>query len=260
MADESERRYWVLLAGGAALAAAGAAVWWLRRGVTGRGVKHFPTGEVYEGELVGGRAHGYGVSRNPAGDEVSGFWKDDVPFGRCTARFAAGHSFEGEALDETHWRGTFRYPNKVEVRRGAAGRCVLGLTGEQMDFDGSFDVGGASLSGAVVLRGEDGQETFRGPFVDNVPHGDGCREAGPDGVYEGAMRGGLREGRGRLEGTGGQVYEGEWRAGGREGTGCMRYADGQRYEGTWRAGQWHDGLLCRPDGRVDTVLAGRILK
>ena len=57
------------------------------------------------------------------------------------------------------------------------------LTLRQMEFDGTVGANTTSLTGHVVLRSEDGEETFRGPFVDNAPHGEACRERGHDGVY-----------------------------------------------------------------------------
>jgi hypothetical protein len=264
---EGEEGVWqnnkgLLIAGAVAvIGAVASATWLLTRGKTGKGVKKFPTGETYEGDLVRGKATGYGISRTAAGDAVTGYWwvafcrqtstllqlnrahrKDDMPCGKCSGVFAAGHTFEGEAFDATHWKGTFRYPEKGE-----------------MEFDGAVDLGASGLTGQVVLRTGDGVEVFRGAFVNNLADGDDCRQVDNDGTYEGAMRKGQREGRGKLTGVTGHTYEGQWKSGAKHGEGVMKYADGQEYSGTWRQGQWQDGLLRRPDGRVDTVLAGNIL-
>jgi hypothetical protein len=116
------------------------------------------------------------------------------------------------------------------------------------------------LTGSVVIRIADGTVTFRGTFVDNLRDGDNCFDLAQDGTYEGAMRRGQREGRGKLVGLGGNVYEGEWQKNSKWGQGTMRYADGSEYSGTWRDGEWVDGLLRKPDGRVDTVIGGKIVK
>jgi hypothetical protein len=233
------------VAGGAALLAAVAgAAWFATRGKTGKGRKSYPTGEVYEGDLVNGRATGFGTSRTAAGDVVTGYWKDDYPCGKCSGVFAFGHTFEGEALDATHWKGTFHYPQ----------------TNVEMDFDGHFDMGSSGLSGSVVIRDESGAETFRGTFVNSVPDGDECREVAIDGTYNGSIRKGERSGRGKLVALNGNSYEGDWDAGRKHGQGDMHYANGERFVGSWKEGQWADGLLHRPDGRVDTVIAGKIVK
>jgi hypothetical protein len=234
----------LLIAGGAAvLAALAGAAWFATRGKTGKGRKSYPTGEVYEGDLVNGCANGFGTSRTAAGDVVTGYWKDDYPCGKCSGVFAGGHRFEGEAFDATHWKGTFVYPGKVE-----------------MDFDGAFDIGSSGLTGRVVIRDESGEESFRGTFVNSVPDGDDCREVGIDGTYTGSIRKGERNGRGKLVGPNGNTYEGDWDAGRKHGSGEMQYANGERFAGSWKEGQWADGLLHRPDGRVDTVMGGKIVK
>jgi hypothetical protein len=96
----------LLVAGGAAvLAAVAGAAWFATRGKTGKGTKRYPTGEVYEGDLVNGIAEGYGVSTSLAGDVVTGFFKNDVPCGKITAVYSNGQKFEGDVVDDEHWRG-----------------------------------------------------------------------------------------------------------------------------------------------------------
>jgi hypothetical protein len=232
----------LLLAGGGAavLAAVAGAVYLMTRGKTGKGRKQYPTGEVYEGDLVNGKAEGYGVSTSPAGDVITGCFKNDVPRGKITAVYANGQTFEGEVLDDVNSRGTFRLPEGVE-----------------MEYEGRA---GETLAGSVVVRIADGTVTFRGTFVDNLADGDSCFDIAKDGTYEGAMRRGQREGRGKLVGLGGNVYDGEWRKDCKWGQGTMSYADGTNYSGTWRDGEWVDGLLRKPDGRINTVLGGKIVK
>jgi hypothetical protein len=242
MAEEESgwRSRGLLFAGGAALAAVAGAAYLMTRGKTGKGTKTYPTGEVYEGDLVNGRAEGFGTSRTVLGDVLTGQWKDDVAHGKVRFVFS-DHTFEGEAFG-SHWKGIIRLSHGVEI-----------------DFDGVVDSVTMGMTGHVVLRTADGRERYRGPHMNNVPEGDDCWQAVDDGFYVGQMRGGLREGRGTLRANG-VVYEGEWKGGHKHGQGKMQYANGEVYEGTWCEGAWADGLLRRPDGRTDTVLGGKIFK
>jgi hypothetical protein len=243
--QESEEGGWrsrgLLIAGAAAVVAAAAgAVLLMTRGKTGKGKKRLPTGEHYEGDLVNGRAEGFGVAVDEdKRAKMTGYWKDDLPHGAVKSVFGE-HAFEGEAFG-SRWKGTIRLAN-----------------GSEMDLDGSLDVATSFMSGEVVTRTPDGHEAFRGTYVNNLPEGQ-CRAVFPEGVYEGAMRQGVKEGRGTLTGDG-VVYEGDWKGGHKHGHGKMQYANGEVYEGTWREGRWLDGLLRRPDGRTDTVLEGKIFK
>lgn len=53
-------------------------------------------------------------------------------------------------------------------------------------------------------------------------------------VYEGGMRGGLRQGFGKMTWADGACYQGDWSDGFAQGNGTFFHKDGDQYEGEWR--------------------------
>jgi len=58
-------------------------------------------------------------------------------------------------------------------------------------------------------------------------------------IYEGEMRGGFREGRGKMTWRDGTCYEGQWEHGRAHGEGKIKYANGDQYKGSWYCDQPH---------------------
>ena len=97
--------------------------------------------------------------------------------------------------------------------------------------------------------------TWTGPCKDGFADGDGVLTFFAGGAahsrYEGTLRGGWAEGRGRLELPDGSRYEGEWQQSMEHGMGRRDWADGSSYDGQWKEGKPHgSGQFRLPDGRL----------
>jgi hypothetical protein len=101
---------------------------------------------------------------------------------------------------------------------------------------------------ATLVRGEvEGEGTlvyeggsYIGTFRQGVPHGAGYfKHTNGDGLYEGGVADGLRDGAGVHIGIDRSTYEGQWKAGKRSGHGKAVFALGGSYEGEWLDGRFH---------------------
>ncbi len=97
--------------------------------------------------------------------------------------------------------------------------------------------------------------SWTGPCMEGFADGDGVLTFSVDGTpnsrYEGTLRRGWADGRGKLELPDGGRYEGEWKQSAENGMGRRDWADGSSYDGQWRNGKPHGaGQFCLPDGRL----------
>ena len=97
--------------------------------------------------------------------------------------------------------------------------------------------------------------TWTGACQDGYAEGEGVLtfllEGTPNSRYEGTLRRGLAEGRGKLELPDGSRYEGEWRDSAENGMGRRDWPDGSSYDGQWQNGKPHGaGQYRLPDGRL----------
>jgi hypothetical protein len=96
---------------------------------------------------------------------------------------------------------------------------------------------------------------WSGPCKDGVAEGKGVLEysgAGKPGArYEGTLKRGKFDGRGRLKTADGAVYDGDWIEGAQEGYGEYTAPDGATFRGGWTAGKPDGpGVLTAADGKV----------
>lgn len=110
---------------------------------------------------------------------------------------------------------------------------------------------------ATLVRGEVSGEgtltydvgTYIGTFRNGVPHGEGYfKYANGDGLYEGGVAEGKRDGAGIFIAQDRSRYEGQWQAGIRQGFGRQTYTLGGSYEGQWKDDKF--------DGKGSIVYAG----
>jgi hypothetical protein len=96
---------------------------------------------------------------------------------------------------------------------------------------------------ATLVRGEvtgEGTLSYRegdytGTFRQGLPHGAGYfKYTNGDGLYEGGVVEGVREGAGMQVELDRSTYEGQWKAGKRHGAGKAVFTLGGSYEGEWR--------------------------
>jgi hypothetical protein len=109
--------------------------------------------------------------------------------------------------------------------------------------------------GEVVGEGTlvDEKGTYIGTFRNGVPHGQGYfKYADGDGLYEGGVANGLREGAGIFIARDRSRYEGGWKADKRHGHGRETFARGGSYEGGWKDDQFdgHGKIVYAGSGRT----------
>jgi len=97
--------------------------------------------------------------------------------------------------------------------------------------------------------------TWSGPCKDGFADGEGVLtfllKGTPHSRYEGSLRRGWADGRGKLELPDGSRYEGEWQRSMENGMGRRDWADGSSYDGQWKDGKPHGaGQYRLPDGRM----------
>lgn len=66
----------------------------------GKGKYTSPTGDVYEGDFVGGKMNGTGTMIDAQGNSYSGGWRNGLRSGRGVERCSNGDTYEGEFVDD----------------------------------------------------------------------------------------------------------------------------------------------------------------
>ena len=154
------------------------------------------------------------LSPSPVGDAVS--WS-----GACKDGYADG-------------KGVLEWRVLKEAKRKLEGSLVRGeVTGE----------------GTLTYR--DG--SYVGTFRQGLPHGAGFfKHTNGDGMYEGGVVNGVREGVGEHIAPDRSTYAGEWKAGKRHGHGQAVFALGGSYEGQWANDRFHG------QGKITYAGSGRV--
>ena len=143
----------------------------------GRGLAHFDSGDVYEGELRFGMFFGEGKMTYADGSVYDGDWREHLPHGFGILRdartksvylgmFAKGDrhgSGEETFEDGTVFSGLFKFG-----KRSGVGRLRIGPTGDMID--GVYEKG--RLNGTATVSYSNG-DVFIGSFVRGKSHGPG---------------------------------------------------------------------------------------
>jgi hypothetical protein len=244
---------------------------------TGQGVFAWDSGARYTGQAVKGKREGRGTITYPDGRVVEGVFVNNVlvtgrmtspdgskydgdfvndkfdGHGRRTDR--SGITFEGGFNNGGEVFGTLTYPSgrKVEVDlRGVVerrtGPAVL------LDLDDSRTTGhlvNGSLQGPGARTWADGA-TFEGSFKDGDMAEGTYRYANGD-VYTGALKDGLRDGKGVLVKSNGDRFDGMWRQGGFDGDGVAAFRSGVTWTGTFDNGRLVKGTRADANGNSTPV-------
>lgn len=211
-------------------------------------------GEVYEGQIVGGRKSGLGTMIwQPSGSSYEGQWQKDLPHGQGTLQVlhptdkqVKTYTYTGAwYLGRRHGEGSSKWlENGVEMSHTGTTK------NDRFDGSGVFTVAGYSV--------------YEGEFLGGLYHGKGTLELTNGDRYVGTWVDGLLDGHAHyLNQNTGMEYDGEWlhnrfngegtlsskldgwryqgsfRDGLFQGQGKASYADGSTYEGHWELGQWH---------------------
>ena len=177
----------------------------------GYGKIYGTNGDVYEGEMAGGKRNGYGVEKFIMGQVKEGFWVNNV--------------FSGKGIltnNETKYIGNFG--NGMLQGQG----IMYGSTGniyEGYFVDFNFEGKGKYTwaEGAV----------YEGDFINNKKTGKGKLIQKNGGIYEGDFIDDFSTGKGKYTYANGDIYEGDFVHSEFTGKGKQTYASGDIYEGDW---------------------------
>ena len=176
-----------------------------------KGKLTFPSGVVYEGELMQKYPNGKGKM----------IWPD-------------GSTFEGQFLNGCRVKGQFHYPNGV-IYEGGFKKNMRQGTAKEVYPNGDLFVGeflnDKRKKGIYTFA--DGR-VFEGEYENGCSEGRG-KQTWPDGTtYKGDWHKDMRHGKGEMFWPSGIVYEGDFLSNKRHGKGTMTWPDGTIYDGDWK--------------------------
>ena len=190
--------------------------------------------EEYQGEVLNGQPHGFGIWKHPSGVTYVGIFFEGQWQGRGTWAHPDGIKYAGDWLaGEYYGRGTLILPSGAR-------------------YDGQWAFG--KKEGPGVYRWPDGK-IYSGWWKEDRHDGFGILEH-PDGFsYRGEWQAGYRSGEGSAGYPDGSEYYGQWLNDKRHGQGTLLYPDGSTYEGSWYADlKQGEGTLTYPDGTIQTAI------
>lgn len=171
----------------------------------------FPSGVVYEGELMQKHPNGKGKM----------IWPD-------------GSTFEGQFLNGCRVNGQFHYPNGV-IYEGGFQKNMRQGTAKEVYPNGDMFVGEFlnDKRKKGIYTYADGR-VFEGEYENGLSEGRG-KQTWPDGTtYKGDWHKDMRHGKGEMFWPSGIVYEGDFLSNKRHGKGTMTWPDGTIYDGDWK--------------------------
>ena len=243
---------------------------------TGEGRAVYPGVGVYVGHFENGVPHGEGTLEYDDGGVYTGAWVEDMPCGYGVMTYANGNIYEGNwVANDRNGHGVMTYANgdvytgawsspmdgsDVEWSNEKNGQGIMTYANGDV-YTGAWSNGERNGQGKLTF---DDRRVYEGNWLDDKMHGQGTMtDANGDviyeghwinqGVYEGALKDGFANGRGKCTFINGDVYEGEWDANYMHGPGKMTYANGDVYEGPWRRDERHGEngrMRYADDGRV----------
>lgn len=179
---------------------------------------------------------GKGKMTFPDGRVYEGEWKNREINGYGIMRYPDGVIYEGEWLDEKfEGHGKIVTPQGITFEGEWTNNHKVGHFKEtnskgqtfylECSYDHEANIGTELYQTDVYYEGsmKNGLRNGKGKFYEK-----GGR------YYEGDWVNGLKHGKGRENYENGTYYEGEWKYGLRDGKGKETYLDGSRYEGEWK--------------------------
>ena len=178
-----------------------------------KGKLTFPSGVVYEGELIQKYPNGKGKM----------IWPD-------------GATFEGQFLNGCRVNGQFHYPNGV-IYKGDFQKNMRQGTAKEVYPNGDMFVGeflnDERKKGIYTFA--DGR-VYEGEFENGCSEGRG-KQTWPDGtLYIGEWHKDQRHGKGTMTWPDGTIYDGDWKNDKRDGTGITTLPNKQQYLQTYSQG------------------------
>jgi hypothetical protein len=181
-------------------------------------IRDSATGNLYEGHVVRGVPHGWGILYTKKGDVLEGIFNSGKPEKYLRLITADGLDYIGDLKDDKrHGKGTLTKPDGSSVQ---CDQWVDGqATGIVEERDGSK---------RLVFRG---QRNAKGLFEGQ------CTVGRPDFVVEGKFKDGLVDGPAKKTYTDGRVYQGLLNKDFvEEGQGSLTFIDGRKFSGPFQRG------------------------
>ena len=226
--------------------------------------------EVYEGEKVEGRRHGYGTCYYEVGDVYEGQWEEGRLHGRGVLKFNNGTQFEGMwKYGQQHGEGIWTFADGVSYTGtwvdGAAqpeGTWMFadGTSRKHLENSGSLvnetlpDLSRVSCyKGTCTISTHDAVGSFddgdpptwvypngaryQGGWKDGKEHGYGIWKCVCGSEYHGYWENGMEHGDGLWIFHNGNRYTGEWSESWENGFGVLSFKEGHQYSGHWKNGK-----------------------
>ncbi|MCL1944408.1 MAG: hypothetical protein FWF56_01160 [Firmicutes bacterium] len=197
----------------------------------------------YQGEVVNGKRHGYGVLQYANGNRYEGSFAFGEFFGRGIFTYSNGDRYEGEfAYSKHHGKGLLFFAN-----------------GDK--YEGDFAFG--KIHGVGCFQYANG-DRYEGDFAHGKYHGTGAFYFFNGNRYEGYFEYGKFHGRGTYYFVNIEKFEGEFVEGKIHGAGLYSYADGITERREYKQNEWlnrpshpyraqHD-LLCTNNNSGEALL------
>ncbi|CAM9288247.1 unnamed protein product, partial [Ascophyllum nodosum] len=217
----------------------------------GQGTLTCVNGNTYRGQFKANRFHGTGYMKYGTliedGEEIcgrvyKGGWEKGVKKGEGVLHTGTGQVYEGCFQDDQyHGPGVLRGPGEVmldgEWKRGKLDGEARCRYKSGVSYTGGMRNAEFDGMGKLVFGKRGG--LYEGEFKHGVQNGFGIRTYLNGSVYEGVFRDGVPSGEGTMHYASGDMYVGEWQRGQREGKGVLSLANGDRYDGSFLEGQIH---------------------
>ena len=225
----------------------------------GFGILKYSYGAIYEGEYEHGKRCGKGKFTFENGNIYDGEWKDGKMNGKGIYLYTCGDKYEGEFLnDKFHGHGVYTYLNGdtydgefVEDVRHGKGKLVMLYRGV---YEGDFFQN--RITGRGVYRYADAStdgssEKLVANNCNDVVANDGLQHGGHYRSYQGEWVDFKKHGKGELVFANGDVYTGDFKKDQRYGFGLIIFSYGKRYAGEWKKDYPHgQGRVTYPNGEV----------
>lgn len=162
------------------------------------------SGNLYQGDLRGGRGNGRGRYISEEGLVFIGEFEDDIPHGQVICLYKNGDRHEGEyKKGQKEGHGVYTKPDGYRYEGYITSTKDLSVKGKETRQDGTI---------------------YEGIFVNGLYHGQGVLNLADGTKYEGNFLKGMRHNRGISTNNDGSTYEGDWKADKMHGHGFWKHA------------------------------------
>ena len=214
--------------------------------VNGKGKFTYPSGNVYEGDVVDGKKHGKGKIKSSNGTtHYEGDFADDKKHGKGTFTSSSGDVYEGDFVDgKKHGKCkiTITYSNRtshyegdvVNGKRHGKGKVTITYSNRTRHYyEGDFvdDKRHGKANITIISSNGNGTLHYEGDVVDDYKHGKGKYTAPNGSIYEGDFVDDKQHGKGTFTYPSSlSVYEGDFVCDKKHGKGNLTIKNGDVYD------------------------------